>query len=222
VNAGKRGAATTRADVKRARDQLNTFIFMDATILSFKKGAPIKGFRFDRSWGRPGLVRRQRLQGYTKYQCYAAVTMGPDGQVYRSRLYWVPAARGLDSSVLIATVLAPLRAWALGVFGDAPHAWVMDSASIHKSGMTADWMKMHDWIVAPKPPASPDLNRIEKCWIVLKARAHAFRPQSVQAFLQRMQSVWQSLDSDDLAGFMRQLPDAMTRVHAAPGKLDNK
>jgi transposase len=222
ANVDKRRAATTLQDVERVQRDLETYIFTDGAIVRFKKGAPIKGFRFDRGWGAAGVTRKQRLHGYKSYHFYAAVTLGPDSQLHRSRLYWVPAGKGCTSGVLIARVLRPLRAWARTLFVDSPHSWVMDGASIHTSGKTRSWMAKYSWIVAPKPKSSPDLNRIEKCWVPFKTALGAYRPRSVEAFLQRMQDVWQSLDSDAMASFIRELPDVMVRVHAHPEKLDNR
>jgi transposase len=219
-NVGQRRAATTQSRRRHVRRNIKHLVFMDAASASFKKGAPIRGQRHTQGWNAPGQEREPNLHGYKRWQFYAAVTLGPTGDVHRSPLFWVPAGKGLTSAVLQRRVLEPLQRWARGVFGAHQRPeWVMDNASVHNSGSTKAWMKRHDWFRFPLPAQSPDLNRIEKVWAHFKAELRQFRPQRVELFKARMQSVWQGLYPSLLAQFINELVDVMKVVHEKPDAL---
>jgi hypothetical protein len=200
------------------KKRLQYLIFVDAALVRWKKGQPIKAFRRERSWTNKDHPRAQQLGGFKLYQFYSALTKGPEGALHRHPLIFVPATSGLDSKLYVKEVAKPVLAWARGVFGGPGFQIVQDNASCHTAEYSEEWMELNDYMLHDHPPQSPDLNRIEKAWAHFKNQLLARRPRPEKGFHQAMQDVWMGLDKRILMKFINQLPDVMAKVHACPKK----
>ena len=217
-NRQKRKDATCRAVVKSLRARLHHLVFLDAAIVRWKAGKPIKAFRVQRGWSNKEHPRPQDLQGYQPYQFYSAMTRGPDEELYRHPLIFVPATRGLDAKCFRNKVAKPVLEWARQLFGAQNFWFVQDNASPHTAKSTKKWMHDNHYELHVHPAQSPDLNRIEKAWAYLKTQLQRRRPRTEEGLFRIMQEVWVGLEVSALKAFIHELPDVMKRVHDYPGK----
>lgn len=218
MNKQKRKDATSRAAVKCLRARLHQLVFLDAAIVRWRAGKPIKAFRVQRGWSNKERPRPQDLQGYQPYQFYSAMTLGPDGMLYRHPLVFVPATHGLDAKCFRNKVAKPVLEWAKQLFGAEKFWFVQDNASPHTAKSTKKWMHDNHYELHVHPAQSPDLNRIEKAWAYLKAQLQRRRPRTEDGLFSIMQEVWMGLDASALKAFIHELPDVMKMVHDCPGK----
>ena len=216
ANSKKRHAATTQAAINKVTSKLNHLVFVDAALVRWRKGQPIKAFRREKEWTCRDRPRKQDLAGAKLYQFYSAITKGPDAQLYRHPLIFVPAGQGLTAKHFVDHVAKPIHEWAQGVFGSPDFEYVQDNASVHTAEFTEEWMVLHDYCLHAHPPQSPDLNRIEKAWAVFKQQLVRKRPRTEAGFFQAMQETWSSLESRVLGRFIDELPQVMKQVHVDP------
>jgi transposase len=220
ANQAKRTAASTRAAIRELKGKLNSLVFLDAALVSWKKGYPIKAFRRGLTWVDKTKPRKQQLGGYHMVQFYAAITKGPNGDLHRHPLVFVPAGKGLTAQVFVKKVAKPLLCWAQDEVFDGPgFQFVQDNASCHTAESSDEWMVVHDYVLHEHPPQSPDLNPIERAWSYFKNELKSHRPRTEAGLHKVMQSVWMGLNKNTLQRFINQLPEAMHKVHACPKKL---
>ena len=222
ANAQKRRAATTQSAIKEVARKLNYLVFVDAALVRWRKGQPIKAFRREKEWTCRSRPRKQDLAGAKLYHFYSAITKGPDAQLHRHPLIFVPAGQGLTAKHFVDHVAKPIHEWAQGVFGSPEFEYVQDNASCHTAELTEEWMVLHDYCLHAHPPQSPDLNRIEKAWAYFKKKLAHKRPRTEAGFFQAMQETWIGLDSSILGRFIDELPQVMKRVHDDPKRLVQK
>lgn len=223
-NAAERVEATRPAKRACTKRNLHTLVFADAAFVRWHtKKHFMKPYRFTKAWHVDGVPPETQPGPWKLFQFYAAATLGPDGVGYLSDLIFVPAGKGLTSSVVKKTVFTPLQKWARdSVFHGAPHMWVIDRARVHTSKETSQWMTQHQFILAEHPAQSPDMNRIEPIWLLLKAALATKRPRSVESCKQVLRDVWKHLSRDHVSRVIHALPDVMKQVHEKPGKLVQK
>ena len=222
ANARKREAATTKIAIQEVRRKLNQLVFIDAAFVRWRKGHPIKAFRREKQWTSKCRPQKQDLAGAKLYQFYAAITKGPDGQLYRHPLIFVPAGQGLNAKCFVNQVAKPVHEWARSLFCNPAFEYVLDNASCHTAESTEEWMELNDFTLHAHPPQSPDLNRIEKAWAYLKCCVNKKCPRTERGFYHAMQDAWMHLDSSVLSRFIDELPQVMEEVHKKPKRQVQK
>ena len=207
---------TKASSVQEVRGKLNRLIFVDAALVRWRKGQPIKAFRREKEWTSRRRPRKQNLAGAKLYQFYSAITQGPDAQLHRHPLIFVPAGQGLNAKCFVNQVAKPIHEWARALFCSPEFEYVLDNASCHTAESTEEWMELNDFALHAHPPQSPDLNRIEKAWAYFKCNVSKKRPRTEDGFYQAMQDVWMDLESSVLSRFIDELPQVMEKVHKRP------
>lgn len=220
ANRELRSLATTVAKQRLAKKRLKHLIFLDATQIRWKRGKALKVHRNRLGWSDKEHPRQQDLQGFQAVQFYAAFTLGPDGALHRSKAIFVPAKEGFTAQYFVRHVAGPILKWAREeVFGDGQFWMVQDNAKQHQAKSSRAWMERVGYRLHEHPAQSPDLNRIEKAWVLLKLAMERKRPRSLAALQGAVECAWQDLPSHSLQSFIHQLPDVMKEVHKKPQAL---
>jgi DDE superfamily endonuclease len=225
ANVLKREAATSPEKIEALEENLKFHVFIDAATATLKANEPVKALRKRLDWHEPGERRKQSLGGWHTQTFYAASALGPDGSGVKSQLIFVPGPRGLTSEVVTGMFLPALLEWAEEAVGPrAVLVWHLDGATPHTAKATQDWMDAHGMVRAEHPPSSPDLNPHEKEWLRFKNRLEASnaRPRDVHAFRAHARRHWNAIPAVHIKHDIEALPSVMRRVHARPGKHDNK
>ena len=71
-----------------------------------------------------------------------------------------------------------------------------DSAPIHSSRSTREWLRAHDVTVLDWPPKSPDANPIENLWQQLKTAINRKRPTTANELWEAAVQAWSQIPSD--------------------------
>ena len=220
ANAAKRRKATTQAAINKMRSSLRSIIFLDGALVKWGPGKGIMPYRRGREWGDPQHPRPQNLSGTKLYHFYSAVTLGPEGQVHRHALTFVPPRKGFTAKCFVDSVAKPVLQLATDeVFHGAEFFFVQDQAKQHVAQHTKLWMQSAGYHVYEHPPQSPDMNRIEKVWTVYKDRLVGKRPKTEDGFKKTRMAEWNKVDKQAIGDIIQQLPSVMKKVHADPGKL---
>jgi transposase len=221
-NVKLRVEATTAHKRASTRRQLKNIVFLDAAIVRWKKGGRIQAFRVQKAWGARDCPRKQDLAAKKLFHFYSAITLGPNSEVYRHPLIFVPAGKGLDAQCFVNKVAKPVHRWATTqVFEHNECVYAQDNATCHTAASTKAWMVRNCYKLHDHPPQSPDLNRIEKAWAFFKRALERKAPRSEERLKEVMEEVWQGLDADILKRFICELPAVMKKVHENPSKHVN-
>jgi hypothetical protein len=70
------------------------------------------------------------------------------------------------------------------------------------------------------PPTSPDLNPIERCWQVVKARLTSMERHATQLdeLWENVQRIWDEIPQSTIDGFIMEMEDRRKLVIEASGK----
>lgn len=228
-NVRRRTEETTPKKVRKMKQILDRCIFTDASFVRFRPGHRISAHRNTKCWQQAGVPSTAKPRGNLQLvQFYAGVTVTSTGQVFRSRLLWVPpspqpltTATSLDSECYQKHVCTPLQAWAKHSLPTDDPYYLQDGEKIHTSRSTKAWQQQNGMKLAPHPPQSPDLNPIEHCWALLKDRVEGRFPKTWETFVELMQKEWCNIPDECIRQVVTDLPARMKQVHGQPDKHAN-
>ena len=105
-------------------------------------------------------------------------------------------------------------------------AFQQDNASIHTANITKVWFDAHGIELIWWPPHSPDLNRIEHVWKVLKKNLYTIVPNTdslrdneadLEELKQRMQVAWDAIDQGLILRLVASIPRRIAACCRARG-----
>ena len=146
----------------------------------------------------PKYMRQERqLHGKVSlWGCICAEGLG------HAELY----AGSLDSTrhrdILRRSLIKSLRQF----YPDGPWTFQQDNVRFHTTPETVTYLHEKGETLIEWPPWSPDLNRIENLWNVLKARVYSRFPQTMERMEQFIREEWADTDLKYISHICRSMP----------------